>query len=65
MPHLHFKGRSFVQNHHLAVPFHELIPVKTKGLSKKPSLHDNLILRIEFQQLPFEIYRRMEGRKRG
>ena len=44
MPHLHFKGKTFVQNHHLAVPFHELIPVKTKGLSKKPSLHDNLIL---------------------
>ena len=44
MPHLHFKGKTFVQNHHLAVPFHELIPVKSKGLSKKPSLHDNLIL---------------------
>ena len=44
MPHLHFKGKTFVQNHHLAVPFHELIAVKTKGLSKKPSLHDNLIL---------------------
>lgn len=44
MPHLHFKGKTFVQNHHLAVPFHELIPVKAKGLSDKPSLHDNLIL---------------------
>lgn len=44
MPHLHFKGKTFVQNHHLAVPFHELISVKTKGLSQKPSLHDNLIL---------------------
>lgn len=44
MPHLHFKGKTFVQNHHLAVPFHELIPVKEKGLSEKPSLHDNLIV---------------------
>ncbi|TVP78351.1 MAG: site-specific DNA-methyltransferase [Puniceicoccaceae bacterium] len=44
MPHLHFKGKTFVQNHHLAVPFHELIPVADKGLSQKPSLHDNLIL---------------------
>ncbi|MCC5842383.1 MAG: site-specific DNA-methyltransferase [Opitutales bacterium] len=44
MPHLHFKGKTFVQNHHLAVPFHELIPVAEKGLSAKPSLHDNLIL---------------------
>jgi adenine-specific DNA-methyltransferase len=44
MPHLHFKGKTFVQNHHLAVPFHELIPVADKGLSEKPSLHDNLIL---------------------
>jgi hypothetical protein len=24
MPHLHFKGKTFVQNHHLAVPFHQL-----------------------------------------
>jgi adenine-specific DNA-methyltransferase len=45
MPHLHFKGKTFVQNHHLAVPFHELIPEKDKGLSKKPSLHDNLIVK--------------------
>lgn len=44
MPQLHFKGKTFVQNHHLAVPFHELIPDKGKGLSKKPSLHDNLIV---------------------
>lgn len=33
-----------MQNHHLAVPFHELIPVKSRGLSKKASLHDNLII---------------------
>lgn len=33
-----------MQNHHLAVPFHELTPVKAKGLSATPSLHDNLIV---------------------
>jgi adenine-specific DNA-methyltransferase len=44
MPSLHFKGKVFVQNHHLAVPFHELMPVKAKGLSATPSLHDNVIV---------------------
>ena len=44
MPNLHFKGKVFVQNHHLAVPFHELVPVKSKGSSRKPSLHDNVIV---------------------
>jgi adenine-specific DNA-methyltransferase len=44
MPTLQFKGKVFVQNHHLAVPFHELLPVKAKGLSKTPSLHDNVIV---------------------
>ena len=33
-----------MQNHHLAVPYHELSPVKSKSLSKKVSLHDNLII---------------------
>ena len=41
---LHFKGKVFVQNHHLAVPHHELVAVKAKGLSPKPALHDNLII---------------------
>ena len=44
MPSLQFKGRVFVQNHHLAVPFHELKPVRSKGMSEKASLHDNLIV---------------------
>jgi adenine-specific DNA-methyltransferase len=44
MPNLQFKGKVFVQNYHLAVPFHELLPVKAKGLSAKPSLHDNVIV---------------------
>ena len=44
MPFLHFKGKYLVENHHLSVPFHELVPVRSKGLSKKASLHDNLII---------------------
>jgi len=44
MPSLQFKGKSFVQNYHLAVPFHELIPIKEKSLTDKPSLTDNLII---------------------
>ncbi len=44
MPRFHFKGKVFVENHHLAVPFHELVPVREKGLSEKASLHDNLVI---------------------
>ena len=44
MPTLHFKGKPLVQNHHLVVPFSELEAVKSRGVSKSPSLHDNLII---------------------
>ena len=44
MPRLHFKGKVFVENHHLAMPFHELLPVREKGLSDKARPHDNLIV---------------------
>lgn len=44
MPTLHFKGKPLVQNHHLVMPFSELEAVKSRGLSKTPSLHDNLII---------------------
>ena len=44
MTRLEFKGKVFVENHHLAVPFHEMRPVRGKGLSAKASLHDNLIV---------------------
>ena len=44
MTSLHFKGRVFVENFHLGVPYHELTPVRAKGLAKKASLHDNLIV---------------------
>jgi len=41
---LNFKGKSFVQNLHLAVKYHELIPVKKKCLAAKVSLNDNLVI---------------------
>lgn len=39
-----FRGKSAVQNHHLTVPFHELIPCPDKSVGEKPSLEDNLII---------------------
>lgn len=44
MPNIQFKGKSFVTNHHLAVPYHQLIPQKDKSLTETLSLHDNLIV---------------------
>ena len=44
MPSLQFKGKTFVDNHHLSVPFHELRPVASKGTGKSASLHDNLVI---------------------
>lgn len=44
MAELKFKGKTFVQNHHLMVPYHELIPVKGKSLTDKVNLQDNLII---------------------
>ncbi|MBS1947575.1 MAG: site-specific DNA-methyltransferase [Bacteroidetes bacterium] len=44
MPTLHFKGKTFVQNHHLAVKYHQLVPKKELSLTDNVSLHDNLIL---------------------
>ena len=44
MPTINFKGKSFVQNHHLAVKYHQLIPKKEFSLTDKVSLHDNLII---------------------
>lgn len=44
MAQLQFKGKTFVQNHHLLVKYHELVPVKAKSLTAKVSLHDNLII---------------------
>ncbi len=44
MPTIQFKGKSFVQNHHLAVPFHQLVPQEDKSLTDSASLKDNLII---------------------
>ena len=44
MPTLQFKGKPFVQNHHLAVKYHQLVPNKKNSLSDNISLHDNLII---------------------
>lgn len=44
MPSIQFKGKALVQNFHLVVPYHGLKLVKAKGLSAKPSLHDNLVV---------------------
>jgi len=41
---LNFKGKAFVQNHHLLVKYHQLVPHKKKSLTDKVSLHDNLII---------------------
>ncbi len=41
---LNFKGQPFVQNYHLTVKYHELIPRKDTSFTDKMSLHDNLIL---------------------
>src|SRR5674476_1630876 len=44
MPTLQFKGKTFVQNHRLAVKYHQLVPKKELSLTDKISLHDNLII---------------------
>lgn len=44
MPTLNFKGKTFVQNHHLAVKYHQLVPKKELSLTDKVCLHDNLII---------------------
>jgi len=44
MAQLNFKGKQFIQNYHLSVKYHELIPKKDKSLTKKVSLNDNLII---------------------
>ena len=43
MSELNFKGKDFVYNHHLSVPFRPLIADANKGIGE-PSLADNLII---------------------
>jgi adenine-specific DNA-methyltransferase len=44
MPTLSFKGKTFVQNHHLAVEHCQLVPQKDKSLTDTVNLNDNLII---------------------
>ena len=44
MPSLHFKGKALVENLHLAVPYHGLAANSSIGMSRVPSLDDNLIV---------------------
>ena len=41
---LDFKGKSLVQNYHLTVKYHELVPKKDKSLTDRVRLDDNLII---------------------
>ncbi len=41
---IHFKGKSYVQNHHLTLKYHHLVPNFDASLTDKISLHDNLII---------------------
>jgi adenine-specific DNA-methyltransferase len=43
MPELQFKGKEFVYNHHLTVPYRPLVPDAGKSVGK-PSLNGNLII---------------------
>lgn len=43
MPELNFKGKEFVYNHHLTVPFRPLLPQADKGIGA-PTLDGNLII---------------------
>jgi adenine-specific DNA-methyltransferase len=41
---LDFKGKSLVQNYHLSVKYHQLVPKKDKSFTDKVRLDDNLII---------------------
>lgn len=41
---LSFKGKSFIKNHHLTVPYHELLPNTAASLTNVISLNDNIII---------------------
>jgi adenine-specific DNA-methyltransferase len=43
VPELNFKGKEFVYNHHLTVPFRPLVPDADKGIGE-PALDGNLII---------------------
>lgn len=41
---INFKGKEIVRNHHLTIPYCELVPDEKKSLTKRVSLQDNLII---------------------
>ena len=41
---LSFKGKTFVQNHHLTVKYHQLVPQKDKSLTDLDNLPDPDVL---------------------
>jgi len=41
---INFKGKEVVRNHHLTVPYHELVPDERKSLTKKVGLDDNFVV---------------------
>ncbi len=44
MPVLQFKGKTFVQNHHLMLEHHQLVPDAALSLTDAPGLNDNLVI---------------------
>lgn len=44
MPSIEFKGKSFVESHHLSVPHHQFIPDEDASLTDRVRLTDNLII---------------------
>jgi adenine-specific DNA-methyltransferase len=44
MPILQFKGKTVVQNHHLTLDHHQLVPAPELSVTDAPSLNDNLII---------------------
>ena len=47
MVQIQFKGKVFVQNHHLLVKYHELVPVRETSLTDWVSLNNNLIIHAD------------------
>ena len=45
MAELNFKGKEFVYNHHLAVPFRPLVPRKDQGIGPV-ALDGNLVIHV-------------------
>jgi adenine-specific DNA-methyltransferase len=44
MPQLLFRGKHYVENHHLTVPYSQLLPMPEKSLVEKPNFNDNVII---------------------